>query len=84
MNDYCDRYVESCMHPVLRKMFKPDKEGNDAFPHWTPEVWNAIHKEMEEKVCTADKTGERCQWRDNRLLNLAVHKREQDVFDQNM
>jgi len=84
VNDYCDRYVDSCIHPVLSKMFKADKEGNDAFPHWTPEVWEKIHQEMEEKVCPADGVGDRCQWRDNRLLNLAVHKREQDRLDQKM
>lgn len=75
VNDYCHRYVESCIHPVLAQMF------GTSFEKWTPEIWNKIHKNMEETVCKADKIGNRCAWRDNRLLNLANHKSDQDLKD---
>ena len=84
VNDYCERYVESCLHPVLPHVFKPDANGKDSFERWTPEVWNKIHAEMEENVCEADDVGDRCKWRDNRLLELAVHKRDQDKKDQKL
>eukprot|EP00483_Globobulimina_turgida_P006469 UN06479 len=84
VNDYCDRYVSACMHPVLSQMFKPDKDGNDSYEKWTPQIWNKIHKNMEDKICKASEIPTRCNWRDSRLLNLAVHKREQDKKDQKM
>ena len=84
VNDYCQRYVEKCIHPVLSKMFKRDKDNQDAFQHWTPEIWQKIHQDMEQNVCTVQNIKERCQWRNNRLLNLANHKRDQDKKEQNL
>ena len=75
VNDYCKRYVDSCIHPVIAQMF------GSSFEKWRPEVWEKIHKNMEETACKQNEIKNRCEWRDNRLLNLANHKRDQDAKD---
>eukprot|EP01084_Bolivina_argentea_P172201 298308_1 len=83
VNDYCERYTKG-MHHVLSLMFKPDKNGNESYEHWTPQIWNKIHNDIENNICKVNELKDRCEWRDSRLLNLAVHKREQDKKDQKM
>ena len=72
VKDYCQRYAHTCIAPVV------SQQDNNV--KWEPNVWNKIHNEMIGTI-PVDKVKERCQWRNNRLMELAQLKNEQNKRD---
>jgi len=64
VQDYCDRYASS-VYRVVKKQ--------DNSVEWTPETIKKIHDAMREEV-PASQLKDRAAWRNNRLINLAIHK----------
>ncbi|WP_340118226.1 3-hydroxyacyl-CoA dehydrogenase [Pelagibius sp. 7325] len=66
VKDYCERYQQ-----LYSRLFGSMQHRVD----WTGEVLQTVEKERRAKLAAAD-LPERHQWRDRRLMALAVHKRK--------
>lgn len=69
--DYCDRYASS-VHRVIRTQ--------DNTRPWEPAVVQQIDTAMRRAV-PKEALKQRLQWRDDRLMSLAVHKMREDAKD---
>jgi len=69
--DYFERYGDA-----ISRVIKP----MDNTRPWSKETVTKIHQAMRKEV-PVDRRGDRLEWRNERLLNLAVHKLSQGKWD---
>jgi len=72
VQDYCDRYASSIYRVI---------KTQDNAVEWTATTVKTIHDAMRKEV-PATALKERTAWRNERLINLAIHKNKEAMADE--